>query len=77
MTTMLRDVREREAATIEQLLQYMVDKGGSDLHLSSGSAPKVRIDGELVDTDFEPLDGDSCRKIIYGLLSTDQIAKFV
>jgi twitching motility protein PilT len=73
MTTALKD---RLAVTIEQLLQYLVDRGGSDLHLSAGAPPKVRIDGELVDTDFEPLDADACRRVIYGLLNTDQIAKF-
>lgn len=33
--------------TIQQLLQYVVDKKCSDLHLMTGSAPVIRIDGEL------------------------------
>lgn len=41
---------------IDQLLQRAVDAGASDVHLKAGSAPVVRIDGELRRLDgFEPL----------------------
>ncbi len=33
---------------IEKLLTYAVDKNASDLHLSSGEAPLIRVDGELL-----------------------------
>lgn len=33
--------------TIEELLKKVVDDGASDLHLSCGSVPRYRIDGEL------------------------------
>jgi twitching motility protein PilT len=62
--------------SIEDLLKYMVDHGGSDLHISANTRPKIRIDGRLNDSEFEPLDGEDCRKLIYSLLSTDQIARF-
>ncbi len=31
--------------TLDQLLIEMLDQGGSDLHLSVGSSPKIRVDG--------------------------------
>ena len=34
--------------TIEELLTILVQRKGSDLHLSAGSPPKIRIDGKLV-----------------------------
>ncbi len=41
---------------IDQLLQRAVDVGASDVHLKAGSAPIVRIEGELRRLDgFEPL----------------------
>lgn len=41
---------------IDELLQRAVDVGASDIHLKAGSAPIVRIDGELRRLDgFEPL----------------------
>ncbi|MEA2425261.1 MAG: twitching motility protein PilT [Thermoleophilaceae bacterium] len=33
---------------VEQALQYLVEKGGSDLHLSAGSSPLVRLHGALM-----------------------------
>ena len=34
-------------AKIDQLLKFMVKAGASDLHLSSNSLPKLRIDGDM------------------------------
>lgn len=36
------------AITLQSLLKTMLDKGASDLHVTAGSAPRLRIDGELV-----------------------------
>ena len=33
---------------MHQLLKLMVDKGASDLHITTASAPQLRIDGKLV-----------------------------
>ena len=62
--------------SMEELLNQMVQRGGSDLHLSAGSPPKVRIDGRLVDTDYEALAPDVCKKLVYSVLGPDQVAKF-
>jgi twitching motility protein PilT len=71
------EVQERVAmVSMEELLNLMVQRGGSDLHLSSGSPPKVRIDGKLVDTDYEPLMPEATKKLVYSVLGADQVAKF-
>jgi len=64
------------AVTIEDLLQILVDQGGSDLHLSAGSPPKVRVDGHLYDTEYDALAPDATKSIIYSFLTGDQIARF-
>jgi twitching motility protein PilT len=33
--------------SMEELLNLMVQRGGSDLHITVGSPPKIRIDGKL------------------------------
>ena len=33
--------------TLSELLKRMVDAGGSDLHLTTNSPPRVRVHGEL------------------------------
>ncbi len=39
-----------------ELLRYAVERGASDLHLSSGNVPFIRVDGELLPTAFPTLD---------------------
>ncbi len=62
--------------TIEELLTILVQRRGSDLHLSAGAPPKIRIDGKLVNTEHEMLTPDMTQKLIYSVLSSEQIAVF-
>lgn len=43
-------------AAIDSLLRTMLEKGGSDLHLTVGLPPKSRISGSLVPIGDTPLD---------------------
>jgi twitching motility protein PilT len=62
--------------TIEELLTLLVQRKGSDLHLSAGSPPKIRIDGKLVNTEHEMLTPDMTQKLVYSILTSEQIARF-
>ncbi|MCA9321809.1 MAG: type IV pilus twitching motility protein PilT [Planctomycetes bacterium] len=62
--------------TLEDLLEGLVERGGSDLHVTAGSPPKFRIDGELVDATNEPLTPGETQRLVYSVLSAEQIAKF-
>ena len=62
--------------TMEELVQILVQNGGSDLHITAGSRPKIRVDGDLQDTDHEVLDPETTQKIVYSILDNDQIARF-
>lgn len=61
---------------IEELLLYMIDQNASDLHLSVGQPPLLRVYGELITTDFELLNPDSIKKIVYAILTPEQIRTF-
>jgi twitching motility protein PilT len=63
-------------ANLHQLLKLMVDKGGSDLHLTVGSPPQIRIDGELVPIKAPPLSGVDCRQLCYSVLTDAQRQRF-
>lgn len=63
-------------ANLHQLLKLMVDKGGSDLHITVGSPPQIRIDGELVPIKAPPLSGVDCRQLCYSILTDAQRQKF-
>ena len=61
--------------TMEDLLALMVRKGGSDLHISVGSPPRIRVDGILVPVDTPPLSPDDTRRLATSVLTSDQVAK--
>jgi len=50
--------------------------GGSDLHVTAGSPPRVRIDGELLSVDEERLMPENSQELVYSILNNDQIARF-
>src|SRR5262245_10946208 len=58
---------------LTKLLTYSVEKKASDLHLSSGQPPILRIDGELVMLNkFPVLDADTLNSIVYSGLDEKQ-----
>lgn len=62
--------------TLEELLRIMVERGGSDLHIAAGSAPRIRVDGELEEIGSEVLNGEHTQKLTYSILDGAQIARF-
>jgi twitching motility protein PilT len=63
-------------ANLHQLLKAMVDKGASDLHITTGSPPQLRVDGELVPLKMAPLSAVETKQICYSVLTDAQKAKF-
>lgn len=61
--------------TMEELLALLVRQGGSDLHISCGSPPRIRIDGLLIPVDTPPLTPEDTRRLATSVLTGDQIAK--
>src|SRR5713226_3125359 len=65
------------AANMADLLQLMVDRRASDLHLTSGTYPQLRIDGGLVQlTQFEQLTPQDTQRLAYSVLNETQKQKF-
>jgi twitching motility protein PilT len=57
---------------IEDLMEEVIDRGGSDLHLSAGLPPYIRISGRLTPTDHEPMSPESCQRLIFSMLNNTQ-----
>ncbi len=57
---------------ISQLFEYTIEKGASDLHISVGYPPIVRIDGELEKVDDNIVDPIEAEQLILPLLSDDK-----
>ena len=64
------------APSLQQLLKTMVDNGASDLHITRGSPPQIRMDGHLVKLKTDPLTGDETKAICYSILTDSQKARF-
>ncbi len=62
--------------TIHQLLKTMIEKGASDLHITTGSAPLLRIDGSIVPLKLPPLSPIDTKQLIYSVLTEEQKVKF-
>ena len=58
--------------TLQVLLKTMIDKGASDLHLTTGSPPRLRIDGRLVPLKTEPLSPVETKQLCYSVLTDQQ-----
>jgi twitching motility protein PilT len=61
---------------LHQLLKAMVDRGASDLHITTGSAPQLRIDGELVPLKVNPLSPLETQQLCYSILTDAQKHRF-
>lgn len=57
---------------MEDLLQLVFDKDGSDLHIANGVPPMIRVNGKLAPTEYEPLTAEDTQKLIFSILTNDQ-----
>lgn len=60
---------------IQQLFKVMVDNGASDLHLTVGTAPGMRISGDIVRVKVGSLTADDTKRLIYQILTEKQKAE--
>ncbi|MBK9473215.1 MAG: type IV pilus twitching motility protein PilT [bacterium] len=61
---------------MRELLEEMVAKGASDLHITAGLSPQYRIDGNMSPTQFPTLTGDDTRRLAYSILNDEQKKRF-
>ena len=55
-----------------ELITNVIASGASDLHLSVGAPPVMRLNGDLVRLGDTPLTAQDTRELVYGLLNQDQ-----
>ncbi|MCX6830578.1 MAG: type IV pilus twitching motility protein PilT [candidate division Zixibacteria bacterium] len=61
---------------LRELLEILVEKNASDLHLAVGSPPKIRVDGRLLTLDMDALTPDATKKLAYSMMSEKQKQRF-
>lgn len=61
---------------IDDLLTECVERGGSDLHITVGLPPMVRVDGVLRPLDYEACTEFDCQRLVYAALQDREIEQF-
>jgi len=60
----------------EKLLRLMVEKGGSDLFITTGVPPSMKVNGRVLPVTKEPLSPDQAREVVLGVMNEQQRAEF-
>jgi twitching motility protein PilT len=63
-------------ANLHDMLKELIERGGSDLHITTNSPPQVRIDGKLISLDLPPLNPVETKQLCYSVLTETQKHKF-
>src|SRR5438046_3123862 len=63
-------------AKIDAFFNLMLEQSASDLHLSTGNPPILRIRGELQRVDFPPLENDALKTMLYEIAPEYKIKHF-
>jgi len=61
---------------LRELLLHTIDKKASDLHLTEKMPPLIRINGQIIVTEFAKLSRDDTKRLAYSMLSSEQKEKF-
>jgi twitching motility protein PilT len=62
--------------SLQQLLKAAVRQGASDLHITAGSPPVLRVDGEIARIKADELTSDDTRTLCYSILTEAQKNRF-
>jgi len=63
-------------ATLYDLLRMMIERGASDLHITTGSPPRLRVDGKLIPIDHPSLTPADTKALCYSILTDAQKHKY-
>jgi len=61
---------------LHQLLKAMVEKGASDMHITAGAPPLLRIDGEVIPLKLPPLTPIDTKHLSYSIMTEEQKIAF-
>jgi twitching motility protein PilT len=61
---------------IDSLLKLAMERTASDLHITSGAPPILRIDGKLTLTDLPVISSEESKRLVYSILAEEQKKRF-
>jgi len=63
-------------ANMHHLLKSMIEQGASDLHITTGTTPQIRIDGKMIPSAGDKLSSAETKQLCYSVLTDAQKRKF-
>jgi len=63
-------------AAIDELFSLIKEQGASDLHLSTGAPPFLRLHGEMRPLDYDELTPELTKRLLYEMMTEEQIIRF-
>src|SRR5437764_12119035 len=67
----------QSSLNLRVLLEEMIERGASDLHITAGERPKVRVDGDIINSNIDiVLQPKDCMQIAYSVLTENQKRRF-
>lgn len=63
-------------AHIDDILRMAIERKASDIHLTVGLPPMVRLDGELAPLPYTILNAQDTRRLVYDTFTDEQLQKF-
>ncbi len=63
---------DRRSLSLAEMLQNLVAQGGSDLHLTTNSPPRIRLHGKLIPLDHTALDEAGTKRLAYSVMTDQQ-----
>jgi twitching motility protein PilT len=67
---------EPEPLHVDELLEVMMERRGSDLHMCVGSPPVIRVDGDLQPLAYAELTPAKLQELVYAILNDERIIEF-
>lgn len=65
-----------EGVHLDEILRMAYERKASDIHITAGLPPMMRLDGELVGLPYSVLRPQDTQRLLYEVLNDDQITKF-
>lgn len=69
-------IENKNQFTMNDLLKITIERGASDLHITMGLPPILRINGKLVPTEYQRMTPDETKRLIYSILNDKQKETF-
>ena len=68
--------RDKAIKFIHDLLRMLKSKGGSDLYITAGAAPSIKVDGQLTPVANQKLSPEHTQELVRSIMNDRQLAEF-